>query len=268
MKRLGWLLSILAGLLLAAPAALADDQPAPEDKPKPAKKKGPKEGKKAKADPGMRGEYGMMAEVLKLDEATAKKLQEQVAANGQAVKDWQEANGAKLKELMGQHKELRQDKEKEAEAKKVAEEIKALQDARAKLEEDGRAKVMALLTDDQKKVWAGFVLRRGLMRSFRGIKLEQAQIDQIQGLCETAAATMPDAKDRTKQKERTEAVKKLIAEIESKVLTKEQADALKQAREKKPAPKEPKPKGQKPEKGKKGGKGEGEGEGEPTPFVE
>jgi len=238
------MLSVLAVLLLAAPA-LSEEQTGETKKPR--KKRPPK----AKA--GLRGEYAMMVNVLKLDEETKKKFEEAVTAGNAAMKAWRQGDGAKLKEVSAAYRAARKAKDQDK-IKELRPQFNALITARTKLMADNKAKIMALLNDEQKVVWAGFVLRRTVMRRYRAAKLTEDQIAQLQKLCEEKAQTIPDATDREKRKERATALKALYAEIEEKILTDEQKEAMKKAQPTR------KRKAAKP----KAGQGEGKAEREPA----
>ena len=220
MRRYGWLLGALAALLLAAPVALAEEageQPAKKKRAK--KKRGPRE--KAR----LRGEYGMMVSVLKLDEETKAKFEAAVKAGQQALQDWQKGDGAKWKELNTAMREARKNKDKEK-MTALGAQLKELNAARAKIMGDNTAKLMELLNDEQKAVWAGFVLRRSLMGRLRRLKLTEDQVAQLQKLCEEKAKTIPAAADRKNAKARREGLNKLYAEVGEKILNEEQRTKL------------------------------------------
>ena len=218
MKRWGWAASIWAVLLLAAPVALAEEG---VDKPKPAKKK---KGPRKKA--GLRGEYAMMANILKLDAETKAKFTEAVLAGAKAMKEWNTANGAKWKELMTARRQAWKKKDQDK-IKELTPQFNELRASREKVAAEGKAKIMELLTDEQKAVWEGFVLRRSLGRWFRGIKLTDEQKAQMQTLCEEKAKTLPAATDPKNRRARNQAMNKLRDEIAEKILTDEQREKFK-----------------------------------------
>jgi len=217
MKRWAWIVSALAVLLLAAPAP-AEEVPG-QTKPR----------KKRRAKAGLRGEYAMMAKVLNLDEETKKKFEEAVTAGKAAIKAWMQGDGAKFKEVSAAYRAARKAKDKDK-INELKPQFNALVTARAKLMADNKAAIMALLNDEQKATWAGFVLRRTVMRRYKAAKLTEDQIAQLQKLCEEKAKTIPDATDREKRRERYKALRALYTEVEEKILTAEQREAVKNAR--------------------------------------
>jgi hypothetical protein len=257
MKRLGWLLSVLAGLLVVSAAVAEEDMPAGAEEPKPAKKRPAKAGKKHRKERSMlRGHYGMMAKVLEMTDEQKKNLEAQVVANHKAEKEWTEASAARKKDLHEKLAAAKKAKNAE-EIKKLSQEQKALRDERNALREANEAKIMALLTDAQKVKWQGWLLWRGVQRRYRKLKLDEKQTEQMKQICEAEARTMPsaDVKTREGRKARAEAVKKLQDKLD-KVLTAEQLEEMK----KKP---EPKPKPAKEGKGERRGKPKGEKKAEP-----
>jgi len=241
-------------------------KPKPEKPEKPKKVESAEKGEKpdkAKTS-GLKGEYGIMASVLGLDEAQKAKLQEALEANRAAEKQWKDDNGAKAEELSKAAAGARTafDKEK---AKKIAGEIKAIKESHGKLEEANKARVMAVLTDEQKTRYAAFKLERQVLQRFgKKIELTEDQQKQMKNLCAEAVKARPAGED---PKAATGADKKLMSEIEQKVLTDAQREALKKPVEKpakgdkvekatggekpatEPKPKEPKVKGDKAEGG-------------------
>jgi len=220
MKRLGWLLSLgLCVALLTALAPAEEDEPGAPEKERKVKKE--RKHKEAKDKSRLRGEYAMMARVLKLADAAKATLGEQITANQAALKAWDEQHGQEYKDKRKAAKEA-EDKE---EKKRLTEEANQLRGERAKLAEEGKARIMALLTEEQKKTWAGFVLWRSMARRYGRANLTDEQKDAAMALCVEAAPTMPDARDREKRGERKEALEKLHAEI-GKLLTPEQVEAM------------------------------------------
>jgi Spy/CpxP family protein refolding chaperone len=216
MRKFGFLLVFLGGTLFLCQAVLAEDQPAAE-KPV-AKKKATK--------PKLSGEYAIMGGVLKLDNETAAKIAELSKANMQAVKDWKTTKGAKLAELRKALANARKAKD-EKKIEELNKEIKALGEGEEKLQAEGMAKIMALLTDEQKAVWKGFCLRREITKRFKGMKFTDEQTAQMQKLCEEAAKTMPAADGDEAAKARQEACGKVVDEISQKVLTDAQREEMK-----------------------------------------
>lgn len=265
MKKLTWFVGALAAVLLACGPAMAQDDG--EAKAKPEKPK--KEAKAEKPDKantsGLKGEYGIMASVLGLDEAQKAKLTEALGANNAALRQWKEGeNGKKMEELAKAAAEAKKAGDKEK-GKKIQEDMKALKESRVKLEEANKQRILAVLSDQQKARYAAFNLERQVLRRFgKRIELTEEQKKQMENLCAEAVKTRPAGED---PKAATMADKKLMNEIEQKVLTDAQREALKKPVEKpakgdkvekatggekpakEPKPKEPKAKGDNAEGG-------------------
>lgn len=228
----------LAVVLLACGPAMAQDG---EAKAKPEKPKGAEKARKAKPS-GLRGEYGIMAGVLEFDDAQKAKLLEAVEANKAAERQWMESgDGKKMQELSKAYAEARKGEDKEK-AKPLAEQLRALKESRAKLQEAGKARIMAVLSDQQKTIWAAFNLQRRAMMRYKRLKLTEDQLKQVKEICAEAVKNRKAGDDR---KALNAADKKLMSDIEQKVLTNAQREELKKPPEK---PKKDK-KGEMPAKG-------------------
>jgi len=206
---------VAAALLVMAPAALAQDRGAG------------KKGRRKKRQPVVKGiDYDALAALLELEGEAKEAFDKQVAANNAALEESAEANAAKLKELRAAMKAARKAKNKEK-VKAVKAELKQLRKARAPLVAELDAKVLALLTDEQKTAWAGHQFRQQVMRSLRKVELTEDQDIKVIALCTEAAGELGDGKDA---KATAAAVKKLRAKIVKEVLTDEQRKALRKGR--------------------------------------
>ncbi len=265
MKKLTWFVSALAAAILACAPAMAQDNG--QAKPKPEKANKVEKGEKPDKDKaaGPKGEYAIMASVLGMDDAQKAKLAEALEANKAAEQQWKQGeSGQKMEELSKAAAEAKKAGDKEK-VKKIAEEIKALKESRVKLEEANKQRILAVLTDEQKTRYAAFKLDRQVLQRFgKRIELTEDQQKQIKDLCAEAVKTRPAGED---PKAATGADKKLMSEIEQKVLTDAQREALKKPVEKpakgdkvekatggekpatEPKPKEPKAKGDNAEGG-------------------
>jgi len=238
MKKLTLFACGLAVVLLTCGPILAQNEQA---KPKPEKAKKVKKARKAKAS-ALRGEYGIMASVLKFDDAQKAKLIEVVKANKTAEQEWAaSADGQKMQELSKAYAEARKGDDKEK-AKSLSTQLKALKESRAKLATAGKERVMAVLSDEQKTAWAAFGLQRTAMRRYKRLNLTEDQLKQVTELCAEAVKNRPAGTDR---KALAAANKKLMGDIAEKVLTDAQREELKKPVEKQPRDK----KGEKPAKG-------------------
>jgi Spy/CpxP family protein refolding chaperone len=228
MKMSKWLLCLLMALTFTAGPALAAKDGAKPKKDKPARAKKAKKAKKGKS--ALRGEYGMMAAECKLTDAQKTQLIEIVKAQNVSQKAAAEASKPLKEQRTAAKKAGNKDKVKELNAK-----LKALQgDPKA-----DRAKVLAILTDEQKASWAKFSLFRNACRKFRKAKLTGDQKKAIRDLC--AASNVKVTGDR---KTDAQALKGLTDKIAADILTDEQRTAIKP----KPKVKKDKPAGDKKKK--------------------
>jgi len=239
-KALSWTIALLSLMILCAPAIAAPIDaallvprvvvaPGEDASANPVgEKKARAKRKKSKTErPGkkkLRGEYSIMASVLKMDEAQTAKLAETVRKYQEAMKAWGSSpNGQKYKELSAAAKQARKDKDKEK-MKSISEEMKSLRKEREELATAQKAEVLAILTDQQKAEWAGFSLYRSTVGRYKRLQLTEDQNKQIREICQATAKTLPDRSDR---KAYYAARKELSQNIEEKVLTDAQREELK-----------------------------------------
>lgn len=222
---------ILVTILLAAAPLLAAQGKA--DKPK------------EKAPPSaLRGEYAIMASECKLSDEQKAQLEVAVKAKADATGAWDKANATKLEDLRKQQADAREKKDADA-LKRIAGEMKALTDERAKIETEQQAAIVGVLTADQRTAWEGFKIYRQAMARFKRAELTDEQTAKVRALCDQAgkdlAAVQGDA--AAVRKGQADIQKKLAASIEADVLTAEQREKLKAP----PPPKPEKPKAPAPE---------------------
>lgn len=242
MKRSRWA-ALLFGAVVLCGAALTASALAPAEgeptKPKRVKKQKPPRDKAAreKKAKGLKGEYAIMVKILEMDEAQQEKLKQAVADRQTALAAWEKGpNGAKYQDLRKASNEARKAGKKD-ELKQLREQMKSLQQERTQLMAEQSAKILALLTPEQKLKWSGFTLYRDCMRRYKRLNLKDEQTKLVRGMCDAAAKELGDKTDR---KARGTAMRKLQKDIEEKVLDDAQREELKkkpvkEPREKKPA---------------------------------
>ncbi len=220
MKKLAWFVcSLTIVMMTCGPAAARADKAEKAEKAK---------ARKAKSS-GLRGEYGIMAGVLKFDKAQKAKLIEALEINKTAKRQWAESDeGKKMQELSQAHAKARKDGDKEK-TKSLAAELKKLKKSQAKVVAEGKTRIMAVLTDEQKKSWAAFGLERRAMRLYKKLDLTDAQRKQIKDLCAEAIKNRPADADK---KAIAKADKQLMSDIAEKVLTDAQREQLSKPAEK------------------------------------
>jgi len=212
MKRHAFL--FLAGmtcLVLVAPQALAAGESAATTKPS----------EEAQVS-GLRGEYAIMASVTKMDDAQKAKLLAQVQANEKAVQDWDAANGEKIRKIEAELEALGE-KATPEKVKSLNDDLDALNNARFKVEKDGKTALLALLSPDQKVLWEGFTAYRQMSLRYRRAKLTETQDQAVRKLCDDAGKSLLDAKDA---KARMDIIDAIAKEISEKVLTEAQRETL------------------------------------------
>jgi Spy/CpxP family protein refolding chaperone len=220
----GLVLGLALALLVASPL-LAQDEGAE----KPAKaEKAAKEPKAEKS--ALRGEYAIMASVCQMTDAQKAQLEAVVKAKIDAVATWEEANKAKLEDLEKQEADAKEKGDKEA-LKRIGEEVKALWEQQLSvLEAEHRAKIAAILTPEQRAMWEGFKLYRGLMHRYAKAELDEGQKAKIRGLANEAAKKMLAVAGAGKEAEeaKNKIEQELKASVENEVLTTDQAEAFDQ----------------------------------------
>jgi Spy/CpxP family protein refolding chaperone len=241
MKTLAWLGCAVAAILLASPVAFGEDKQ-PETKPA----KAPKAAKAEDADKAtkekspLKGEYAIMASVLKMDDAQKAKLVEACEAGRLAVQQWEQSeDGKKLEKLTAELAEARKGDDK-AKTGQLQKEVAELRKKAPKPSPETKQKVAALLTDEQKLTWAAFTSERLVLRKLTKIELTDDQTKQLKGICLEAVKAVPAGDEKA----RAEANKKIFRDVEEKVLTDAQREAVKKpAHEKAEKPAKPKAEG-------------------------
>jgi len=171
MRKATWLVLTLAlVVLVAAPPLLAEEAKAPaEGKVKAAAKE--KSEAKEKSAPALKGEYAIMASELKLTAEQQTEVAAKLAAREESIAAWQKDNMQKLETAQEALKKARESGDKGA-AKKLGEEIKAINESRDKIMTDTAAAIRAILTPEQQQAWEGFSLYRQAMARYRKAELD------------------------------------------------------------------------------------------------
>ena len=209
-NRLRCLCVMTVALLVAMPAMAAEEAKSPES---------------AKTTTGLRGYYAIMAKELKLSPEQKEKLASAVAARGDALAKWDEANKAKLDELTEASKKAKETGDAEAD-KKVRAAAKELRDARTAISDGATNTLKEMLTAEQKDGFEAYNLYVGAMVKFAAAKLDKEQKAKAKELSIAAAKEVtPDIKPKA-----LTAVKDaLAAKISAEILTAEQREAMTKA---------------------------------------
>ena len=199
------LLAAAAMLGLAFGHAWSQEGAAKPEKPKPrVKKPAPKKRRLA-------GTHAHMAKVCGLSEEQIDKLITANKVHREALKEFNEANGAKMKALQ--------------------KELKEFYAKRAKIDADGQAAIMAVLTDEQQATWRQYWVMRTIKGKLRRAKLTDDQLETIKAEYVRAAVGV----DMSNVKDRRNLTYKLIRHVQKEVLT----DAQRLELSKPPEPKKP-----------------------------
>ena len=208
------LLAATAMLGLAFGLAWSQEGAEKPEKPKPrVKKPAPR-----KVKPRLAGAHAQMAKVCGLSEEQTEKLIAANKARHEAMKEFNEANGEKMKAL---RKELNE-----------------LYAKRRKIDADGQTAVMAVLTDEQKATWRQYMVMRTVKAKFGRAKLTEDQLEKIKAEYVKAAVGV----DMSKERDRRNLTFKLVRYVQKEVLTDAQRLELSKPPEpRKPAKKKPRP---------------------------
>lgn len=208
------LLAAAAMLGLALGHAWSQEGAEAPKKPKPrVKKPAPR-----KVKPRLGGTHAQMAKVCKLSEEQTGKIIAANKARKEATKEFMEANGEKMKALQ--------------------KELNELYAKRRKIDADGQAAVMAVLTDEQKATWQQYMIMRTVKGRFSRAKLTEDQLEKIKAEYVRAAVGV----DMSNQRDRRNLTYKLIRHVQKEVLTDAQRLELSKPPEpRKPAKRKPRP---------------------------
>lgn len=155
----------------------------------------PKVKKPAAKKPGLKGMHAQMAKVCGLSQEQTDKI---IAANKlrhEAMKAFNDANGAKIKALQ--------------------KELKELHAKRNEIDADGQAAIMAVLTDEQKATWNQWQVIRVIQIKLAKAKLTEDQLEAIKAEYVRAAVGV----DLSNAKDRENLTKKLYMHVQKEVLT-------------------------------------------------
>lgn len=248
-------------LLVAAPALAAKKEAGAAGEA--AKEKPAKPEKVAKAKPEksvITGENKEMCDWCSLTAEQQTQLEAAIKARNEKVKAWEETNAQALKDIQAKIAEAKTANNKDA-MKAAQDQMKPLSEARKKVEDEGEAAILAVLTADQKDQWAGYPLYKSTTGRLKKANLTEDQTKRIRDMAIASGKQIAAAADN---KAKGQVQKKFTEDVEQTVLTAEQREALKAPPKEKPAeegakpekaPKEPKAKPEKtakaPEEGTK-----------------
>ncbi len=206
-------LVLLMALLVLPVVALAQNEEKPKAK------------SKAKSADGLQGYYAIIAGELQLSAEQRRQLAASLGDRNEAMKKWDAEHGDKLAELTAAEKKAKEANDTAA-AKQAGDDLKKLRQSRTAIEDDGKAKLQAALTPEQRSHLQGYNLYVGAMTRFSKAQLTDAQKVRTKAIAvETGKALSLDISTKDLNKVKTE----LAARIEKEVLTDEQREAMSKA---------------------------------------
>jgi len=221
MKPVRWSLAALAAAVVAALALAGPTLSAEKaDRARGAKRGGEKT--------ALRGEYAILAKVCELTAEQKAQLEAKLKANRQALAQWEQQNGAKLKELQAQMKAAREAGKKD-ELKRLAQQMRALVEERRRLQAQRMTDMLAVLMPEQKTKWVGFRLYRQMMMRYKRAGLTEEQTAKIREMANATAAGLTDPSD---PKAIAAAARALSERIAEEVLTADQRASITKKRPK------------------------------------
>jgi hypothetical protein len=221
MRSSKWCACALALLATAAGQTLAQDKTDPDASRRPARARTARRPKAPRDTRTRRSRYAYpwryeldrIAKELALSEDQKKLVTDAIEVQQEKLKEQEEANAAKLKELYEQ-------------SRKVREQMMALSKARYRRRDAYKAKIAEVLTDDQKVKWVQMRLKESILRSYYGLKFTDEQSKKIDALlAESAKKIAPLAVEK-----QDEAIAKAAAELKKAVDALLPADQRKLAR--------------------------------------
>jgi len=175
------------------------------------------------AGPELRGEYALIAAQAELTGEQRTQLAAIVTEARAAEARMQAANKDKLGKLRKDLADARKSNNRQAIAK-ASQQIMKINSAATKAKKALRARVLGLLTPEQKIKWAGFVFYRSACGVLAKANLTDDQKTAARKLCDEAARQLGAAALK-KSRKTVAAQKKLLARIKADILSDRQRDA-------------------------------------------
>ena len=181
-----------------------------------AKPKQREQGKEPAAGKKVRlwGMHAHMVKVCNLTEDQQKQIAELNDLRQKARKEFEAENTEKIKTLKAQIAEARKNKDEKA-LEEARTQLSDLLLKRKEINTQWRAKIMAVLTPEQKVQWDRYQIRLSVMRRFKKAKLTDEQAAEVKA---AYAKFMTDV-DLSDKEARREALQKLTDYIRAEILT-------------------------------------------------
>ena len=178
----------------------------------------------AAPQPELLGEYALIATQAELTDAQKSQLATIAKEGRDAEAHMRAANQERLDRLQKNLAEARRTGDKDS-LSSTLQEIMRINSAASKAKKAYEARVLGLLTPEQKTKWAGFVLYREVCRTLPKANLTDDQKVTVRELCDDASLELGD--DALKKFGKTVAARrKLRDRIKTEILTDQQRKAM------------------------------------------
>jgi hypothetical protein len=177
------------------------------------------------------GEYARMADELGMQEPQRRRLAQTIEAKEKALQVWDQRNGKRL-DTLRQAISKAKSEGKEGLARQLEPQVKAMEQARARVENAGEARIMAVLTPEQRAAWEGKKLAKEVLERFRSVRLEADQVAKVEALSQEAAKQF---KGVVTDEDLRAAADQLVPIVVERILTDAQRAQLQKSTTKPPA---------------------------------
>ncbi len=213
MKTLALLLTMVVAMVSLPARSDARENAGNDETAKPKQRE---QGKESAAGKKVRlwGMHAQMVKVCNLNEEQQKQIAELNDLRQKAMKEFEAENIEKLKTLKAQKVEARKNKDKKA-LEEASAQLSDLLLKRKEIDSQWQAKIMGVLTEEQKAQWDRYQAKLLINKMFKNAKLTDEQVEQVANAHEKF---MTDV-DLSDKKARHEALQKLTDYIRAEILT-------------------------------------------------
>lgn len=238
MRRLTfWMAAAALAALASAALAAYSGAPTPSRTGVPTARPVPPVHEPPKETTTLSGDYARMADELGMKAPQRRRLAQAVEAKAKALEVWDKQNGKRLADLQQTLAKAKADK-KESLVGRLEPQVAAMEQARARVEAAGEARIMAVLTVEQRAAWEGRKLAKEVLDRFRSIRLDADQTAKVEALSKEAAKSL---KVVVTAEDLKAAADQLVPVVTERVLTAEQRAQLEKSKPKPPVAPAPAP---------------------------